>query len=81
METLQSLWDWFWAIRTNDPLTQFVAGNAILLALIWKVFVEIKKYKARLTPGTDDDAAVAKLEQIGNDIFRIVMPKAQEKPE
>jgi hypothetical protein len=80
MEYVQQIWDWFWAIRTNEPLTQWVAGNAILLAVTWKGWIEFKKYRARLTPDTADDEAVAKLEQIGNDMFRIVLPEKKEPP-
>ena len=79
METLKEIWDFFWAIRTNEPLTQWVAGNAILLALLWKAAVSVKKYRASLTPGTDDDKAAVRFEQIGNDLIRVVMPKGDEK--
>lgn len=80
MDYINQLWDWFWGIRTNEPFTQWVAGNAILLAVFWKGWIELKKYRARLTPGTEDDDAVAKLEQIGNDMFRIVMPTKPKEP-
>jgi hypothetical protein len=81
METLQAVWVWVWAVQTNDLITRFVLGNIILLGLIWKGFIEWKKYKASLTPSTVDDEAVARLEQVGGDMFRIVIPEKQQKEE
>ena len=81
METLSNFFDWFWAFRTNDPITGWVLGNIILLTLLWKGFIKWKIYKASKTPDPQDDKDALSLQQIGKDLFRVVIPKKEEPKE
>ena len=66
--------NWLQTTGCDTILLSVASKNIITAGIIWGLLIKYLKYQAKLTPGKEDDEAVAEFENMGNDIFRKVGP-------
>ncbi len=66
---------WLKDIGFDAWLTSIVANNIITIQVAVGGIYGVLKVITKLTPSKKDDAAIAQLERVSDDIFRIMQPQ------
>ena len=69
------IFEWLKNVGPDAWLIPIAAKSIITVMVIRTLIFSVLKFWAKLTPSEKDDEAVAQLERVSNDIFRIIQKK------